>query len=56
MAKIQGTIPVAGLQERKKYLQQIIKLSQGAMHYPSSTRKQQKHKRPLQAYKQANQQ
>ena len=42
--------------ERKKYLQRFIKLSQEAMDYPSSTWKQQKHKGPLQAYKQANQQ
>ena len=39
------------LPKRKKYLQHIVKVSQEAMCYPSSTRKQQKHKRPLQAYK-----
>ena len=44
------------LQERKKYLQQIITVSQEAMHCPSSSRKQQIHQRPLQAYEQANQQ
>ena len=51
MAKIQGTTPVASLQERKTYLQQIIKVSQETMHHLSSSRKQQKHQRPLQACK-----
>ena len=39
MTKIQGATPVAGLQERKKYLQQIVKLPQEAMHYLSGIRK-----------------
>ena len=37
MGKIQGTTPVASIQERKKYLQQIIKVSQEVMHHPSTS-------------------